>query len=145
LDYIGQFFGKIKEFEETSVDPNLHSFAIRLEMELEAGEEGKLSTETGAADAVQIMTVHSAKGLEFEYVFIVNLVDRRFPSIQRREPIEIPTALVKDKFIEGDAHLQEERRLFYVAMTRAKRGLYFTSAIEYNGGVPKKYPFFGRK
>lgn len=145
LDYIGQFFGKIKEFEETSVDPNLHSFAIRLEMELEAGEEGKLSTETGAADAVQIMTVHSAKGLEFEYVFIVNLVDRRFPSIQRREPIEIPTALVKDKFIEGDAHLQEERRLFYVAMTRAKRGLYFTSAIEYNGGVPKKYPVFWRK
>src|SRR4030042_5699832 len=88
------------------------------------------------------MTVHAAKGLEFEYVFIPNLVDQRFPTNKRGDPIEIPEVLVKDIWPEGDFHLQEERRLFYVAMTRAKKGLYFTSADDYGGIRAKKISRF---
>jgi DNA helicase-2/ATP-dependent DNA helicase PcrA len=84
------------------------------------------------------MTIHSAKGLEFKYVFLVNLVDKRFPTIERKEPIEIPDALVKEVTPQGDIHLQEERRLFYVAMTRAKKGLFFTSAKDYGQARLKK-------
>jgi len=85
------------------------------------------------------MTIHAAKGLEFNYVFIANLVDKRFPTIERREPIAIPDALVKEILPEGDIHLEEERRLFYVAMTRARKHLYFSWAPDY-GGVRLKKP-----
>jgi DNA helicase-2/ATP-dependent DNA helicase PcrA len=88
------------------------------------------------------MTVHSAKGLEFEHVFIGDLVDRKFPTIERGDEIEIPEALAKDEAPAPEAHLEEERRLFYVAMTRAKRGLYFASASDYGGAKPKKVSRF---
>ena len=84
------------------------------------------------------MTIHAAKGLEFKYVFIVNLVDKRFPSIERKDPIELPDELVKETIPEGNIHLQEERRLFYVAMTRAKEHIYFTGALDYGGKTKKK-------
>jgi DNA helicase-2/ATP-dependent DNA helicase PcrA len=85
------------------------------------------------------MTVHAAKGLEFKYVFITNLVDKRFPTIERREAILIPDPLIKEILPQGDIHLEEERRLFYVAITRAKQGLYFSWAPDY-GGMRQKRP-----
>lgn len=138
FDYIGQFFNKIKAFEEADLDPNLKRFMEELELELESGEEGKLDADASLGnDTVKIMTIHAAKGLEFKYVFLVNLVDRKFPTSERKEQIELPRALAKDIVPEGDVHLQEERRLFYVGMTRAKTGLFFTSASDY-GGVNRK-------
>jgi len=91
-------------------------------------------------ESVKIMTVHAAKGLEFECVFVVNLVDKRFPAIGRKEAIPVPEDLVKDvPQGDGEWHLEEERRLFYVAITRAKSGLFLTSGEDY-GGVRKKKP-----
>ncbi|MEK7164721.1 MAG: ATP-dependent helicase, partial [Patescibacteria group bacterium] len=109
-----------------------------IKQELQSGDEGDLPPDLESGpEMVKLMTVHSAKGLEFTYVFVTNLVDRRFPTIERRDAISIPDALVKEIVPTGDAHLEEERRLFYVAMTRAKRGLFLTSAENY-GGVTKK-------
>jgi ATP-dependent exoDNAse (exonuclease V) beta subunit len=87
---------------------------------------------------IKVMTIHGAKGLEFKYVFLANMVDRRFPTDQRKDPIELPEELIKDIKPTGDVHLQEERRLCYVAMTRAKKELYFTSADDYGGQRKKK-------
>jgi len=77
--------------------------------------------------------------LEFKYVFVAGLVDKRFPSLERSEKIQIPNELVKETLLQGDVHLQEERRLFYVAITRAKKGLYFSWALDY-GGMRLKRP-----
>ena len=66
-------------------------------------------------DKVTLMTVHSAKGLEFKNVFVVGLEDNLFPSSQMEEK-KSPEAL------------EEERRLFYVALTRAKENAWFTYA-----------------
>ena len=139
LDLINQFYDRIKRFEDEQTDPKLNLFIQQIDMELESGEEGslKFNPELGE-ETVKIMTIHSAKGLEFKYVFLVNLVDKRFPTIERKEPIEIPEPLVKEVAPEGDIHLQEERRLFYVAMTRAKKGLFFTSAKDYGQARLKK-------
>ena len=143
LDYVNQFFNKIKEFEESNLDPRLRNFMEQLSLELESGEQGKLSFDIEQGpDMVRIMTVHGAKGLEFKYVFLVNLVDKRFPSIERKPPIQIPDSLIKDIIPEGDIHLQEERRLFYVGMTRAKNGLFFASAEDYGGTRKKKLSRF---
>jgi DNA helicase-2/ATP-dependent DNA helicase PcrA len=140
LDLVNQFHQKIKNFEEANIDPSLKNFMESLSMELESGEQGKLNFDPDQGpDMVRVMTIHSAKGLEFKYVFLVNLVDRRFPTSERREQIEIPKNLIKEMIPEGDVHLEEERRLCYVAMTRAKEKLFFTSADNY-GGARKKKP-----
>jgi len=143
IDLLNQFYKKIKSFEETSVEASLKKFVEALNMELESGEEGKLEFDPDQGpDMIKVMTIHGAKGLEFKYVFVVNMVDRRFPTDQRKDPIELPDALIKDIKPKGDVHLQEERRLCYVAMTRAKKGLYFTSAEDYGGQRKKKISRF---
>ena len=137
---LNEFFRRVKEFEEETSEGRLHDFLLQVEQEREAGAPDKKNlTAEEDPESVKIMTVHAAKGLEFSYVFLVGLVNQRFPSSQKREAIPFPTELVQEKLPEGDLHLQEERRLFYVAMTRAKKGLFFTWADDY-GGVRKKKP-----
>ncbi len=140
FDFLNQFFDRIKKYETSQEAPRLKGFVEQLDFELEAGEEGSLKydLEQESPDCVKVMTAHAAKGLEFKYVFIVSLVDKHFPSINRHDSIEIPDALIKEIMPEGDAHIQEERRLFYVAMTRAKTGLYFTWARDYGGARHRK-------
>lgn len=76
-----------------------------------------------AEDAVELMTVHGAKGLEFPHVFVLHLSKRDFPTPGRRPVFEFPSEMMKEEMPEGDFHIQEERRLFYVALTRAKQRL----------------------
>jgi DNA helicase-2/ATP-dependent DNA helicase PcrA len=89
-------------------------------------------------NAVNILTVHSAKGLEFPVVFLVSLTADRFPTRNRKETLPIPDELIKEILPTGDFHFQEERRLFYVGMTRAKDKLYLSAANYYGGGKTKK-------
>lgn len=70
------------------------------------------------ADFVQLMTVHASKGLEFDYVFVCGLSDGVFPS--------------ERTLMEGTKGLEEERRLAYVAYTRAKNKLYLTEPQGYS-------------
>lgn len=138
--YLNQFYKYIEKFEQASQDKSVKRFITELNMIEDAGDSGSLKPNFDEGpETVKIMTVHSAKGLEFDYVFIVNLVDKRFPSIEKSELIAIPEELIKETIPEGDVHLEEERRLFYVAMTRAKKGIFFTSAEDY-GGTRKKKP-----
>ena len=138
-ELLEQFYKKIETFEAENTDKSTKNFMDSLQYELEAGEEGKINFDPNQGpESVKIMTIHSSKGLEFEHVFVVNMVHLRFPSIERKEAIELPAALVKETLPEGDVHLQEERRLFYVAMTRAKKGLYFSYASDYGGSRTKK-------
>ena len=77
-------------------------------------------------DAVRLMTAHSAKGLEFDHVFILRAVKGSFPANYREPLIEIPVELRNSGLADQDEKRiseQEERRLFYVAMTRARDSL----------------------
>ena len=143
LELVNQFYKKVMDFEESAMDPTLKSFMRQLNLELESGEQGKLKFEfEQGPDMVRVMTIHSSKGLEFKYVFLVNLVDRRFPVANRKEPIEIPKELIKEVTPKGDVYLEEERRICYVAMTRAKEQLFLTSAEDYGGSRKKKLSRF---
>lgn len=137
---IRKFLDEVNEFDKLHPHSHPRDFLELFAMKLDAGDAGSLSgTMESEVDAVRVMTVHGAKGLEFTHVFIVQLVDRRFPTTERKDPIEIPEPLVREILPAGDVHLQEERRLLYVAMTRARRGLFFTAAEDY-GGVRVKKP-----
>ncbi len=136
--YLHQFFERVKRFETRHDHPVLKNFLHEFEHERAAGEEGALQFDIESGpDMVKIMTVHGSKGLEFKYVFVTNLIDRRFPTSERKDPIPLPETIIKEKVPEGDIHLEEERRLFYVAITRAKDGLFLTSAEDY-GGIRKR-------
>lgn len=137
--YVETFFRHVQDFQNESPDKSLKAFLTEVSLEQEAGEAGDVEFDPEAGpEAVKVMTVHAAKGLEYSYVFVIGLVDKRFPTIERREPIEIPEPLIKDILPVGDIHLEEERRLFYVAMTRAKEGLFLTRALDYGGKRRKK-------
>lgn len=137
--YINKFYKKQKEFEKNSESSALKDFMETLDLELEAGELGSIPFDPNEGpETIKIMTIHSSKGLEFKYVFVCSMVDKRFPSTERKEQIELPNELLKETLPQGDTHLEEERRLFYVAATRAKKKLFLSWARDYGGAREKK-------
>ncbi len=143
FNYLRELFNKIESFEEDQDDKSLANFMKLVSLEIESGEQGDLPGDAfEGPEAVRLMTIHGAKGLEFKYVFVVNMADKRFPAIERKDPIELPDDLVKEIVPSGDIHLQEERRLFYVALTRAKYGVWLSSAQNYGGKTKKKLSRF---
>jgi DNA helicase-2/ATP-dependent DNA helicase PcrA len=77
-----------------------------------------------------MMTAHAAKGLEFPVVFVLSVAPRRFPHFEQKPVIEFPEELRKGPRPPEDIHEQEERRLFYVALTRAQERLYISSVAK---------------
>jgi len=136
---ISKFFDKLKTYEIDHEDATVLQVVDWIDLSMELGES-PLSTDTDwtAVNAVNILTVHGSKGLEFPVVFLVNLVGQRFPTNERREQIPIPDEIIKEVLPVGDFHMQEERRLFYVGMTRAKDKLFLTAADFYGEGKREK-------
>ncbi len=134
-----KFFDKIKSYETIHANAYIPEINQWLHLASEIGES-PLTGETDwqAEDAVNILTIHSSKGLEFPVVFLVNLVSQRFPSTARKEQIPIPDELIKEIPSSGDFHLQEERRLMYVGITRAKNKLFLTASDFYGDGKRAK-------
>lgn len=139
---LAKFFDIVKNFEYATNEDRVLYFVNYLDMLIDAGDDPAVSEAELDTPAVNVMTIHKAKGLEFPVVFLVSLVETKFPWPRRSEPIELPEPLIKDVLPMGDYHLQEERRLFYVAMTRAKEELYLTSAVDYGTKQPRKISRF---
>jgi DNA helicase-2/ATP-dependent DNA helicase PcrA len=125
----------MKEWEPKSETRGLAEFIEYLDYYAQAG--GVVSLEDDApVDAVQLMTVHGAKGLEFPQVFLLRVNNRAFPATERSRVFEFPAELMKEGAPAEQFHIQEERRLFYVALTRAEERLTITTLTEKKGKVP---------
>jgi DNA helicase-2/ATP-dependent DNA helicase PcrA len=132
--YINQFVQFVKDWEPKSETRGLPEFLEYLEYFEQA--KGTISLEDEApGDAVQLMTVHGSKGLEFPHVFLLRVNHRAFPAGDRSPLFEFPDRLMKEELPEGDFHIQEERRLFYVALTRAQDRLTITTVTDKKGKV----------
>ena len=114
MENIEELLNGIKDFVEGqqeivdstgSLAEFLEDVALATDLDNEEGED---------SDKVALMTIHLAKGLEFEYVYIVGLEENLFPSAMS---------------MNTRSELEEERRLFYVALTRAKKQAYLTYAL----------------
>jgi len=138
IQNIAKFFEKIKEFETIAKVDSPTQFVDYLEALRGAGDDPATVEFDPDTNAVNVMTIHGSKGLEFPVVFMVNLVSDRFPSRARSEQIEIPDELIKETKTTDNWHIEEERRLFYVGVTRAKEKLYFTWSRDAGGKRLKK-------
>ena len=118
FDRLAQF---VREWQPKSETQRLKEFVQYLDYFEQAG--GSINLEQESGDAVQLMTVHAAKGLEFDHVYLLRLVQRGFPAGEKPRVLEFPAELMKEDQPQGSFHIQEERRLFYVAVTRARQRL----------------------
>lgn len=133
---VSNFFNKLKTYEIEHEDASVFSVVEYLQMSLELGESPTTQrSDRTSLNAVNILTVHAAKGLEFPVVFLANLTSGRFPTYSKKETIPIPQELIKELLPQGDYHLEEERRLFYVGLTRAMDKVYLTASRFYEEGI----------
>lgn len=121
IENLEELMSALKQFEDSTETPNLTTYLETITLDID--------TEQNAGnDLVSLMTVHGSKGLEYPYVFLIGLEENIFPSFKSLESTS-PMAI------------EEERRLFYVAMTRAMKKLYICFAqsrmlwgsIKFNG------------
>ena len=110
LENIKEFVNALKNFceknSENSIDKFLEEVSLANDNEYDLSENSNTKNEY-----VSLMTIHQAKGLEFDYVHIVGMEENIFPSQQSMYSVN---------------DIEEERRLFYVAITRAKKGVFLS-------------------
>lgn len=107
LENVRELLSKSRQYERETEEPTLAGFLENVSLVAD------IDSLDGSANAVTLMTLHSAKGLEFSVVFMVGLEENVFPHIRS---------------MESDREIEEERRLCYVGITRAKEELYLTHA-----------------
>jgi DNA helicase II / ATP-dependent DNA helicase PcrA len=132
--YVNQLSRFVKDWEPKSETRDLSEFLEYLDFFQQANGTVSLDDEA-PRDAVRLMTVHVAKGLEFPHVFLLRVNPRAFPATERPRVFEFPERLMKEELPEGDFHIQEERRLFYVALTRAMDRLTVTTVTDKKGKI----------
>ena len=134
LANVARFFEIVRRQGGLLRDDRLPFLVAQLDTLIETGDDPSTAdADVDEGDAVHVLTYHKAKGLEFDVVFMVGLVDDRFPGRGRRDPFELPDALVSDPAPGADQQAAEERRLFYVGMTRAREELVMSWAQDYGG------------
>ncbi len=124
----------IAEFCDSSPDHSLAAYMAHLDLVLLSGEDEAPAAPEPGGDAISVMTIHQAKGLEFDAVFVPSLVEGRLPQSGRSHRFELPPAVLEPLVRGREDVIAEERRLLYVAMTRARKRLYLTRAEHYEGG-----------
>jgi DNA helicase-2/ATP-dependent DNA helicase PcrA len=141
LRRVARLFEIVNEQAELVGDPRLATIVPALRALIDAGHDPVTPDADDMAGAVSVLTVHQAKGLEFPVVYVVGVADGRFPIRARRDVLALPEALVGHPGNDDpDRHRAEERRLFFVAMTRARDELRLSHAVRGREGGRQRRP-----
>jgi superfamily I DNA/RNA helicase/RecB family exonuclease len=138
---VARFMRFVADWQEAHPRETLTDFVAYLDIyqqvggDLDADQQGRV-----AVDGVQLMTIYQAKGLEYEAVVVPRLVDGQFPDTRDEQRL-LPVELLKQK-PPADFAIDEERRLLFVAMTRAKSRLLLT-ALQPQGSKIQPSRFIG--
>ncbi len=138
LNSVNSLFSEIKKLNSANHNLRLNDFleiiALMVEQKVPIYEED-LDIKTGA---VSLLTAHKAKGREFSTVFIIKAIDGKWGNNVVRELIKLPTEIISNTDLSVKEKNEDERRLFYVALTRAKKRIYITSAVAGSSEQRKK-------
>ena len=135
---IVKFFQIIQSFGRVAVFDRVSLFLRHLGAIMDHGEDPAVAEIGVDSDVVQVLTIHRAKGLEFPVVYVVQAATDKFPTRRMRRGIEVPVELAPGERSDSELHKEEERRLCYVAFTRAKDELIATHAVDYGGKRPRQ-------
>jgi len=136
---LGQMSSIVASWDEYGRTRNQYPFLQYLKLLKEGGMD---PVSIPPEEAVQIMTIHQAKGLEFPVVIVGSAMNGRLPISRRKDPYEIPYDLrASGKPEVEDPHMVDERKLFYVAATRARDLLLVGTAdvVNKRGGGPSPF------
>ena len=122
LENLAELHSVAMEFADTNPDATLADWLDRISL---VSDSDQLADEDGREGKVTLMTVHTAKGLEFPVVFLTGLEDGTFP---HKRSLDDSRKLAEERSLADSRELAEERRLAYVALTRARERLYITRA-----------------
>ena len=138
LNSVNSLFSEIKKLNSANHNLRLKDFleiiALMIEQKVPIYEED-LDIKTGA---VSLLTAHKAKGREFSTVFIIKATDGKWGNNVVRELIKLPAEIISNTDLSVKEKNEDERRLFYVALTRAKKQIYITSAVTGSSEQRKK-------
>lgn len=141
---IAKFFEILKQFSINEEYDTVVNFTRYIELKRKSGDNPQAELlESLDEECVQVATIHKAKGLEYSFVFVPGLIQDKFPMRKMGGPgFPLPEEIMHDLVDEETYRVEEERRLFYVAMTRAKDTLYLTASRQYEGAANKKISVF---
>jgi DNA helicase II / ATP-dependent DNA helicase PcrA len=133
---IVKFFSIVRSFEKVAVSDRVALFLRHLDAIQEYGEDPAVAEIDASSDVVQVLTIHKAKGLEFPIVYLVGLAMDRFPTRNLDRGLPLPHD--RQGGSSPESHREEERRLCYVALTRAREELVMTFARDYGGASDRE-------
>lgn len=122
VGHLKQFFDSLKEFENIATQPTAVQYMLALPA-LKAAGETTDDTLGLSENEVIVTTVHKAKGLEWDTVYLPRLSEQSFPMWRQGGGIALPEELRDGTESPADEHYNEERRVMYVAITRARQNL----------------------
>ncbi|OHB04794.1 MAG: hypothetical protein A2920_00015 [Candidatus Zambryskibacteria bacterium RIFCSPLOWO2_01_FULL_43_17] len=131
VEKLAKLYDEIKVFLTSRKDATLKDFVVSLDTLLKHGGSISFSGRAFGTKGVSIMTAHKSKGLEWRQVYVVNVADRIWGKRRGVGGFHLPEPLGSGEDSERD---EDERRLFYVALTRAKENVYLSYAkVDANG------------
>ncbi|HLD25969.1 MAG TPA: ATP-dependent helicase, partial [Candidatus Andersenbacteria bacterium] len=128
LHRLSTLYQELVRLNRAQHDLRAADFVSRLNVLQESGLALTASPWQTRKAAVRLMTAHKAKGREFQHVFIMRLRDKHWGNVRERARVELPPGLLRHDLVPGQSGNEDERRLFYVALTRAKQRLYLSYA-----------------
>jgi len=132
-----EFFSTLKEFERVAGVASVQSYLVNLPVLQAGGGEFEDASLDISDSLVNVLSVHRAKGLEWETVYVIDCTEGSFPMRSHSVSLTVPTEL-RAVQSEADEHLAEERRLMYVAATRARHELILTYGDKHGSGSHRK-------